>query len=313
MKICVTGASGFIGNSVCQNLSLSGQQVKGAVRFLKPTIRQNRNIEYISVGEINSDTNWKNVLSDCECVIHCAGKAHEMSKKSKFDEYKAINVDGTYQLAIQAAKAGVRRLVFLSTIKVNGEFTEDGFPFSSSEKIAPKDFYSFSKHEAEQILWRVAKQSGLEVVVLRLPLVYGEGVKGNLPRLMKLLRHSIPLPFKAIKNKRSMVGIDNLIDLIRVCIENMNASGKTFLVSDGEDISTPGLIYLLGSSMGCSPLLFSVPVKLLKLSSRIIGIQSEMDRLTTSLQVDNRHVSKILTWTPSVSLKEGFKRMIQGQ
>ena len=313
MKICITGANGFIGNSICQNLSLSGYQVTAAVRFLKSTIRQNRNIEYIRVGEINSDTNWKKALSGCEYVIHCAGKVHEMSKESKYDEYKTINVDGTHQLAIQAAKAGVRRLIFLSTIKVNGEFTEDGFPFSSSEKINPKDFYSSSKYEAEQILWKVANQSGLEVVILRLPLVYGEGMKGNLKRLMKLINYNIPLPFKSIKNKRSLIGIDNLIDIIKVCIENMNAPGKTFLVSDGKDLSTPGLTHLLGSAMSCSPVLFSVPVKLLKFSSRIIGLKSEMERLTTSLQVDNGHVFKILNWIPPISVEEGIRRMVQGK
>jgi len=313
MKICITGASGFIGNSICQNLSLSGHQVKATVRFLKSAIRQNRNIEYISVGEINSDTNWKKALSGCEYVIHCAGKFHEMSKESKYDEYKTINVDGTHQLAIQAAKAGVRRLIFLSTIKVNGEFTEDGFPFSSSEKINPKDFYSSSKYEAEQILWKVANQSGLEVVTLRLPLVYGEGMKGNLKRLMKLINYNFPLPFKSIKNKRSLIGIDNLIDIIKVCIENMNAPGKTFLVSDGKDLSTPDLTHLLGSAMSCSPVLFSVPVKLLKFSSRIIGLKSEMERLTTSLQVDNGHVFKILNWIPPISVEEGIRRMVQGK
>jgi len=230
--------------------------------------------------------------------------------------YKLVNVDATKRLAEQAVEAGIKRLVFLSSIKVNGESTDRNNKrkkFSHNDSLDPRDLYAISKLEAEKALWKISSRTGLEVVVVRLPIVYGYGVKGNLARLIKLVRSGIPLPLSIVKNQRSMIGIDNLADLLIRCIDHPQGIGKTFLASDGEDLSTPELIRLIALAIGRKANLFPVPLFSLKFLSSILGRREEVDRLVGSLRIDNNYTKKILNWTPPLSVKEGIRRMVQGK
>lgn len=310
-KICITGASGFIGRSLCKSL----------INLKIPTIAlvRNRNsflnflrIEQIQFDELNSKNNLKKYLSDCHCIVHCAGRAYD--KKIRSDVYNLENVELTKKIAEYAVDQGVKRFVFLSSIKVNGESTNKYnkiTTFKNHDEPNPEDDYGKSKFQAENVLLDIASKTGLEVVIVRLPLVYGVGVRGNLNKLIKLINLKFPLPFKGIRNKRSLIGIDNVVDLIIKCIERPNASGKTFLVSDGKDLSTTELIKLIASAMGQSVKLFSFPVSLLKFFGFIFGKQDEIDRLTGSLQIDISHTNEILNWKPPVSVEEGIRRMVQ--
>ena len=313
-KICVTGANGFIGQSLCKALSNSGYFVRGFVRTLN-TFPKLRNLEYVKVGNIDLNTNWENSLFSFDCLIHCAGIANTTKKDDK-DIYNSVNFEGTKNLAEQAVKAGVRRFIFLSTIKVNGESTykpNTKQRFSHKNTSNPQDSYAISKLEAEKILWEISSKTGLEVVVVRLPLVYGYGAKGNLERLIKLVRLGIPLPLSLVKNQRSMVGMDNLVDLLIRCIDHPEASGKTFLASDGEDLSTPKLIKLIASSMGRKANLFPFPIYILKFLASVLGKKEEINRLVGSLRIDNSYTKKILNWTPPISVEEGIRKMVQGK
>ena len=313
-KILVTGASGFIGQSLCETLSKSGRSVLGAVRNLN-SILINKNIEYIPVGDIAFKKNWKDLLVDVDCIIHCAGRAHIIKETTKIpiELYRLINVEATRELAKQAAEVGVKKFIFLSSIKVLGENTNARKPFTIFDKPNPIQDYAISKYEAEQTLLELSFKTGLEVTIIRPPLVYGSQSKGNLSRLIKLINSGIPIPFGAIKNNRSMIGIDNLADLIIRCAEHPDASGKTFLVSDGQDLSTPDLIKLIAMEMGRSVRLFPVPIPWLKFFSFFIGRQSDIGRLTGSLQVDTDYTKKLLDWTPLITVEEGIRRMVQGK
>ena len=312
-KILVTGANGFIGHNLYKNLIKLNYSVKGTARNFD-TVLINCDTKYISVGNIDSKTNWDHALEGVDCVIHCAGKAHVINKKDELDIYRVINKEGTKHLAEQAVKAKVKRLIFLSSVKVNGESTgnfDDPIIFTNDDTPNPKDNYAISKFEAEQALWEIASKTNLEIVIVRLPLVYGKEVKGNLKRLIKLINSKIPLPFADIKNKRSLIGIDNLVDVLARCIEHPKAAGKTFLVSDGEDLSTTELINIIASELNRSVKLFWLPRAVLKFFGFILMKQSQIDRLIGSFQIDNRYVKEILNWTPPVSIEEGIKRMVK--
>jgi nucleoside-diphosphate-sugar epimerase len=323
-KILVTGASGFIGRNICKTLSEYGRSVRGTVRNLN-LISANTNIEYVSTGNINLNTNWKNILIDVDYIIHCVARVHVM-KETKADlseMYHSVNVDGTKQLAEQAAEAGVKRIIFLSSIKVNGECTDNYHRdidlntykkiFTYSDIPNPIDSYALSKFQAEKMLGEISFQTGLEVTIVRLPLVYGYGVKGNLARLIKLVQSGIPLPLGIILNQRSMIGIDNLVDLLICCVDHPDAAGKIFLASDGKDLSTPELINLIANSMGRKARLFPFPIFLLKFAGSILGKKKEMDRLVGSLKIDSQYVQKVLNWRSPVTVSEGIRRMIQGK
>lgn len=314
-KILVTGASGFIGQSICKTLSRLGRNVCGTVRNVN-SLNNEKEFKYISVGDIGPETNWKKALEKIDCIIHCAGKVDEINKKKNLNAYRLVNTEGTKRLAIQAADAGVKKFVFLSSIKVNSESNSkivDNKIFTNNDIPNPKDIYSISKFEAEKLLWEVSSTKGLEVVVLRLPLVYGYGARANLLRLIKLINYGIPLPFGLIKNQRSLIGIDNLVDALIHCIDRPEANGKTFLVSDGEDLSTPTLLNYIASAMGRKVRLFPFPIILLKLLGFFIGKSSTINRLIGSLQVDNSYIRKILNWSPPLSVEEGIRRMVQGK
>ena len=324
-QICVTGADGFIGKSICKALIESNTSVRGLVRDL--SISKNlSNIEFIPIGDIGIKKNFKDALVGVDCVIHCAGRTHVMNE-TKVDAlkiYRSVNVNGTKQIAEQAAEAGVKRLVFLSSVKVNGEDTLENYRninlnnkkkyiFTHNDVPNPANPYAISKFEAEQELWNISLMTGLEVTIIRLPLVYGYGVKGNFSRLIQLVQSGIPLPLGGLQNQRSLIGIDNLIDLLTQCINHPEAGGKTFLVSDGVDLSTPDLLNHIASAMGCSARLFPVPRSVLKLFGFIIRKQSEMERLIGSLRVDINYTKKILNWRPPVSVEDSFKRMFQSK
>jgi nucleoside-diphosphate-sugar epimerase len=312
-KICVTGANGFIGSSICKTLSSLGEPVKGFVRKLYPSLKTS-GVEYQSVGDICSDINWKDQLNGYDYVIHCAGKAHVMNKNDDPNIYRLANVESTRRIAEDAVKAGVKRLIFLSTVKVNGESkfnTYNNKIITIEDKPNPQDEYARSKLEAENILLEISARTDLEVVIVRLPLVYGHGVKGNLAKLIQLIKTGIPLPFSLVKNQRSMIGINNLVDMLLACIEHPNAAEKTFLVSDGKDLSTRELIKLIASSMDSSSKLFPVPISLLRFVSKIIGKEDEINRLLGSFQVDTSYTREILNWKPTISVEEEIREMVQ--
>jgi len=313
-KICITGANGFIGKTLCKSLNAPDNHIRGFVRTMDLDYNSLEN-EHIPVGDINLKTNWKDHLKGFECIIHCAGLTHKISNIKDINVYNLVNIDGTKRLAEQAVEAGIKRLVFLSSVKVNGESTYQitKQKFSHKDKSNPKSFYARSKLEAEKALLEISSRTGLEVVVVRLPLVYGYGAKGNLERLIKLVKSGIPLPLGLVKNQRSMIGIDNLVDLLIRCIDHPAASGKIFLASDGVDLSTPELIKIIASSMERKANLFPLPIFMLELLGLVFGRSKDINRLVGSLRVDDSYTKKILDWTPPLSVKEGIRRMVQGK
>ena len=312
-KILITGGTGFIGKALSKKLISNHYLVNISTRTNK-LINPKEVISY-NVGEIDRKTDWTNALDKVDCVIHCAGKTRAINEleKDKLVDFKRVNIHGTINLAEQASSNGVKRLIFLSSIKVNGEKTLKSSSFKNHDIAKPEDIYGISKWEAEQELWKISKKTKLEVVIIRSPLVYGHEVKGNLMSLIKLISSGIPLPFGLIKNQRSLVGIDNLVDLIALCIDHQDAARKTFLVSDGEDLSTPDLINYIATSMGRRTHLFPLPIFLLKFLGSISGKQKEINRLVGSLRVDNSYTKEILNWIPPLSVEEGIRRMVKGK
>jgi nucleoside-diphosphate-sugar epimerase len=306
----VTGATGFVGQSLCSALPTKGDFVRAAVRSSN-SVPAVDGLDVAAVGEIGARTDWTAALTGVDCIIHCAARAHVMheTEADALTAYRAVNVAGTQRLAEHAAASGVRRFVFLSSIKVNGEQTALGAPFLFSDAPAPEDPYGVSKWEAEQALWAVSAQTGLEVVVVRPPLVYGPGVKGNLLRLLRCVARSVPLPLGAVHNQRSLMGLSNLVDLLLRCAEHPAAAGQTFLASDGLDLSTPHLIRLMAEGMNRPARLLPVPVALLQAGGSLLGKRGELDRLVGSLQVDSRHTRELLGWTPPVSVADGVREM----
>ena len=314
-NICITGANGFVGKFLCKVLVSSNKSVRGIVRTSDTSMNSSK-IEYVSLGDMNSEINWREHLNGFDCIIHCAGKAHDMNEKNNVNMYHSINTEVTKVLAEQAVKSGVKRFIFLSTIKVNGESTgnnNQNFIFKNKDIPNPQDAYSTSKLEAEKLLWEISAKTNLEIVVVRLPLVYGYGSKGNLAKLIKLINSGMFLPFSLINNKRSLIGIDNLVDLLIRCIDHPEASGKTFLASDRKDLSTPEFIKLIASSMERKASSFPFPISVLKFLGSVFGRREEINRLVGSLRIDNSYTKEILNWKPPLSIEEGIRRMVQGK
>lgn len=308
--ILVTGASGFVGQSVCSRLLGQGFAVRAAVRSID-SIPSAEGLDVVAVGEIDAQTEWDVALKGVDSVIHCAARAHVMhqSEEEALEAYRMVNVSGTLRLAEQAAALSTRRLVFLSSIKVNGEKTRFDKPFLYSDMPAPDGLYGLSKWEAEQALWALSVRTGLEVVVVRAPLTYGPGVKGNLLRLLRWVESGMPLPLGMVQNQRSMMGLYNLTDLMLRCVEHPAAIGQTFLASDGDDLSTPQLIRLIAEGLNRSAHLLPAPVALLQASGLVLGKRGDIDRLVCSLQVDIGHTQSQLSWTPKVSVTDGVQEM----
>ena len=311
LKILVTGANGFIGSAFCREALSRGMHVSGATR--KPC-NLPIGIRSFVVGNIDSSTDWRNSLVGCDILTHLAARVHEMSDTAvdPLTEFRRVNVQGTLNLARQAVSAGVRRFVFVSSIKVNGEETQNGQPFTTDDLPAQLDAYGLSKLEAEQGLREIAMQTSMEIVIIRPPLVYGPGVKGNFATMMRWLQRGVHFPLGAIHNKRSLVALDNLVDLIITCLTHPAAANKTFMVSDGEDVSTTELLRRMGQAMGHPVSLISVPVGLIKLGATLVGKRELALRLCGSLQVDISQTQKLLGWAPSVSLDEGLRRTAAG-
>ena len=312
-KTLVTGATGFVGKALSARLlDCANGGLRIAVRDDVKTGVLAAGCESVPVGDVGPQTYWDTALDGVDAVVHLAARVHVMDDKAvdPLAEFRRVNAAGTLHLARQAARARVRRLVYLSSIKVNGEATELGRKFTAADPSAPLDPYGISKIEAEQGLVAVAAETGLEVVIIRPPLVYGPGVKANFLRLIKAVQKGLPLPLGLVRNKRSLVAIDNLVDLIVTCIDHPAAAGQTFLVSDGEDLSTPELVRKLARAMGKKARLLPVPPVLLRIGGRMIGKGGEVERLIGSLQVDISHTCETLGWHPPVSVDEGIRRCV---
>ncbi|MEN9862364.1 MAG: hypothetical protein RLZZ601_128 [Pseudomonadota bacterium] len=306
--ILVTGASGFVGGALCASL-VNHTPLRISVRDKSKT-ELFANID-IFEASISRDQDWSPILSGVSAVVHCAARVHVMSEEAAdpLFEFRRVNVDGTLNLARQASEAGVRRFVFISSIKVNGECTDLGHPFTADQIPAPSDPYGVSKYEAEMGLRALSEETGMEVVIIRSPLVYGPGVKANFLSMMNWLRRGIPLPLGGVtKNRRSFVFIDNLVSMIIACINHPAAANQTFLVSDDEDLSTAGLLDRMALVLGCSSKLITIPTALITLGARLIGRSDISQRLCGSLQVDINKTKGFLGWSPPVSVGEGLRQ-----
>jgi len=309
MKILVTGATGFVGGAVVRHLSSYNEyEVVAAVRRMDANLE--KFAKYVDVGDLNTDTQWQEALIGVDVVIHASARVHVMQETAyeALGEFRKTNVLGTLNLARQAATAGTKRFIFISSIKVNGETTEIGKPFTTDDIPSPQDAYGISKMEAEQGLLELVHKTEMEVVIIRPPLVYGAGAKGNFSMLLKLVKLGIPLPFDSINNKRSLVGIDNLVDLINVCIKHEGAKNQIFLVSDDYDMSTAQLIRQIGRSLGKPAMLIPFPQFLLKFLLKIIGKAEIAQRICGSLQVDISKTKQLLNWQPPISVIDGLKK-----
>jgi UDP-glucose 4-epimerase len=308
----ITGANGFVGAAVCRHALSSGREVRAAVRDAN---KARPDVDTVTVAPMDGHTDWREALQGCGSVIHAAARVHVMNEASAdpLGEFRRVNVQGTLNLARQAATAGVRRFVFVSSIKVNGESTQARRPYSAIDTPAPLDAYGVSKAEAEQGLRRIAAETGLEIVIVRPPLVYGPGVKANFASLMRAVQRGLPLPLGAVTdNRRSLVALDNLVDLLIVCVDHPAAANETFLVSDGEDLSTAALIRRMGQALGKPARLLPVPPSWLTMGAMLLGKRAVAQRLLSSLQVDISHTRDILGWTPPVGVDEGLRRAAAG-
>ena len=310
-RILITGATGFIGKALITDLMLRDYHVVATVRNENSSVPECRQI--FVTGDINEKTDWKETLDGIDVVIHLAARVHVMndSATDPLSEFRKVNVAGTLNLAEQAANAGVKRFIFLSTIKVNGERTQKGSKFRETDPPAPKEPYAISKWEAEQGLLAVAEKTGMEVVIIRPPLVYGPGVKANFRSLVKWVKIGVPLPLGAVHNKRSFVALDNLVNFIILCIEHPRAANEVFLISDGEDVSTTELLQKIARALGKRSFLLPVPVGLMTFIAGLMGKNDVANRLFGSLQVDCSKARELLGWKPVVSMDDGLKGITQ--
>lgn len=301
MKMLVTGAAGFIGRALVARLLKDGHQVRVAVR--KPSGLPDE----ILVGELSTDTDWTLALHECEAVVHLASRVHIMRDDAADPAaaFHRVNVAGTLQLARQAAAMGVRRFVFASSIKVHGEGRETAY--RETDAPAPEDDYAASKWEAEQQLRALAAATGMTVVVLRIPLVYGPGVKANFLQLIRAVDNGMPLPFGRIDNRRSLIFLGNLVDALVLSLQSPAAANRTYLVSDGEDVSTPELIRRLAAALGRPARLWPVPVALMELVGFLTGHRNKVRRLWNSLTLDGRAIRDELGWSPPFTMQAGLK------
>ena len=308
MKILSTGANGFVGSALCAELERRECSVRGVVR--ETSRSAGLRCELVYVGDIGLATDWSEALEGVEIVVHLAARVHVMQEAiaDPLTEFRLVNVGGTLNLARQAAAAGVRRFVFLSSIKVNGEATQLGSPFNADDEPLPNDSYGISKMEAEQCLRDIARQTCMEVVIIRPPLVYGPGVKANFAALMRAVQRGWPLPLGAVHNQRSLVALDNLVDFIVTCVCHPQAANQTFLVSDGQDLSTTELVRGMAQAAGLSARLLPVPVWALKAVASLLGKGDVVQRLCGNLQVDISKARNFLGWVPPVSVEEGLRR-----
>jgi nucleoside-diphosphate-sugar epimerase len=303
MKVCVTGSTGFVGKALTRKLQ--GEQ--------HAVVRVTRNPGFdsdVAVGDIGSDTDWTQAVAGCDVVVHLAARVHVMHETAldPYAIFNAINVVATLNLVRAASVAGVKRFVFVSSVKVNGEFTQPDRPFTEADLPAPKDAYGRSKLAAEKGIQILAAESGMEWVIIRPPLVYGPGVKANFAALINTAKRGWPLPLGAIQNQRSLVALDNLVDFIACCVSHPLAANQVFLVSDGGDVSTPELVKKMAKAYGKTLFLPPVPVVLLKAVAGILGKVATIERLSENLQVDISKARHTLGWRPVIGVDEGLTR-----
>ncbi|MRR05884.1 MAG: SDR family oxidoreductase [Deltaproteobacteria bacterium] len=307
MNVLITGATGFIGTALIKRLDNVECQLHAMVRPGKHLGNLPTTIQQIVVRTLLGNTEFNDALHKIDAIVHLAARAHVMVESSTdpLSEYRAINTAGTEHLARQAAAAGVKRLVFLSSVKVNGEGRSE--PFTEEDLPVPSCPYGVSKQEAEQALRRVSAETGLEVVILRPPLVYGAGVKGNFLRLLKAVDRGFPLPFGRIRNKRSFIYLGNLVDIIAICLTHPKAANQIFLVSDGEDISTPELTRRVAVALGRPTRLLTFPALVLRISGWLFGKSAAVKRLVESLRIDSSKIHSELGWHPSYTMEQGLR------
>jgi len=306
MTLLVTGAGGWIGSALVQQARAAGHGVRAASRA-----GTSADTDAVTVGSLGPDTDWTAALAGCSCVVHLAAQIQAGPERGAdpLASFRAANVAGSLNLARQAVQAGVKRLVYVSSVKVNGEVTAAGRPFCHTDPPAPSGPYAISKAEAEAGLREVARRSGLELVVVRPPLVYGPGVKANFAALLRAVRRGVPLPLAAVThNRRSLVALDNLVSLLLRCATHPAAAGQTFLVSDGDDLSTAELLRRMGQAMGRPARLLNLPLPLLRGGAMLLNKAEVAQRLLDNLQVDIAHTCSTLAWAPPISLDEGLRR-----
>ena len=309
--ILVTGADGFVGKAVCRGLLRAGYNPRAGLQScaLWPELRAAAKglREFSVIGDLSASPNFNRALENIAVVVHLAARVHIMHDGAvdPLKEYRRVNVDASQALACAAAKQGVRRMVFVSTAKVNGESTS-GKPFTEGDAPDPQDPYAVSKWEAEEALRSVAADTGIEIVIVRPPLVYGSGVRANFLRLMRLVERGIPLPVPDTRNRRSLIGVENLADILAVCTSHPGAANQTFMVSDGEDVSTRELVVRLARALGRPARFLPVPEFSLRLAARLVGKEAAVNRLLGSLVISSDKARQTLGWTPPVTLDGGL-------
>ncbi len=311
MKVLITGVTGFVGKELCAELLSQGHEILVAVRTKVAAIK---NVEMTMVGEIDRGTDWSTALRDVDVVIHLAARVHVMHDTvvDPLAEFRKVNVDGTLNLALQAAKAGIKRFIFISSVKVNGELTEIDQPFTENDTANPQDAYGVSKFEAEQGLLKISQETGMEIIIIRPPLIYGAGVKANFASMMRAVKRGMPLPLGAIHNQRSFVYVGNLVSLITKCIDHPVAANQVFLVSDGHDLSTTKLLQECANAFGVKVRLLPVPQKLIEVGAAMLGKRAVAQRLCGNLQVDITKARTLLGWEPPFSVQVGLKATALG-
>ena len=307
MKVLVTGATGFVGRVLTQRLLDDGYTVRGTLLPGESPDRLTPDVLPTVVASLGPDTSWQHALTGVDTVVHLAARVHIMDDPASdpFTEFRKVNTEGTARLAAEAARCGVKRLVFISSIKVNGEETDT--PYTEDSPAQPSDPYGISKWEAEQALRQIETKTGIEVVIVRPSLVYGPGVKANFLKMMQTIQCGIPLPFASITNQRSLLYVGNLADALATCATHPAAAGKTYLVSDGEDVSTPELISQTATALGVPARLLPFPVSLMRLAGKLTGKNGAVNRLTGSLTVDSSKIRRELGWKPPFTMEEGLR------
>lgn len=307
VDVMISGVGGFVGSSLAVHLRRNGRTVRGAARRMS---KDHPNVnDLVLVDDLGAASDWSAALHQVDVVVHCAARVHIMDdpESDPLVAFREVNVDGTLALARQAVAAGVRRFIFVSSVKVNGEVTLEGKAFTANDAPCPSDAYGISKMEAEDGLRRLAAETGMEVVIIRPPLVYGPGVKANFRTMMNWVNRGIPLPLGAIDNKRSFVALDNLVDLIIACVDHPRAANETFLVSDDEDLSTTELLQRLAQAMGVPSRLLSVPPRILEIGASLLRKKEIAQRLCGSLQLDITKTKKLLDWCPPITVDEALR------
>jgi nucleoside-diphosphate-sugar epimerase len=304
-KVLITGANGFVGKSLCEEMLHQGWQVKAAMRS---STQMPDGIEVVEVEDIDGNTDWRKVLHEVEVIIHLAARVHMMEDavEDPLQEYLKVNFHGTENLAQQAVRAGVKRFIYVSTIKVNGEETRGHYRYSEQDMPAPQGPYAISKWQAEQVLHYIAQESDLQVVIIRPPLVYGPGVKGNFNNLLAAIGKGIPLPLAGAHNKRSLVYVGNLVSALIVCVTHPVATGQTYLVCDGKDMSTAFLVKKISEAFGRGNRSFYFPPMLLRIAASVLGRADQIDRLFGALRVSDAKLRGELRWNAPYTIEQGL-------